>query len=57
MTRVELLQTLHNVYNVVAQLHNNIDNCVDITDKQRVDLIESSYELEEIIRCMLCEFD
>lgn len=57
MTRTELLQALHNVYNVVAQLHSNISNCNDITTKQRVDLTESSYELEEITRCMLCEFD
>lgn len=45
------------MYNEVAQLHNAINNCIDITDEQNKDLIESNSEIEEIIRYMICEIE
>lgn len=57
MTKKEILQTLHNMYDEVAQLHHDINNCIDITSEQNTDLIDSNSELNEIIRCMICEIE
>lgn len=57
MTKKEILQTLHNMYDEVAELHDDINNCIDINCEQNTDLIESNYEIEEIIRCMICEIE
>lgn len=53
----DILQTLHNMYNEVAQLHHDINNCIDITCEQNTDLIDSNSELEETVRYMICELE
>lgn len=57
MTKKEILQTLHNTYDVIALLHRNIKNCTDINNEQKTDLIDSNYELEEIVRYMIEELE
>ncbi len=57
MNKKDLLQTLHNLYDEFAQLHDDINNCIDINCEQNTDLIDSNHEIEEIIRYMICEIE
>jgi flagellar hook-associated protein FlgK len=57
MKKQDLLQTLHNMYDEFEQLHHDINNCIDINCEQITDLIDSNYELEEIVRYMICEIE
>ncbi len=55
--RKDITQDLHNLYDAIAQLHQDIKNCADISNDERKDLIDSNYELEEIVRCMINELE
>lgn len=57
MKKLELLQTLHNMYDECVQLHNDINNCIDINCEQVTDLTDSNYEIEEILRFMICTIE
>ena len=58
ITKKDILQTLHSLYNVIDKLNYDINNCIDIIDcKQITDLIDSSDEISEILRYMICEIE